>query len=263
MIWSAVTLAGLPLAWHFIRPKPPEYYGLLPDGAPVKSGPAADREVKASEGVKNAAGLAEQEFSLKQSLKTAAFWLFAAVNILQAIFWGFSVHMIPFITDRGIEPLAAGGMVAVCSLLAFPSRFLGGVIADRLGRGHLKYLLVAAYFLIALGIVIMLWLASNFSLYVFLVLWFLGNGTFVPVSIIIISSYFGRNAFGSIQGILLTISLPVAFVTPILVGRTYDTSGSYSSVFYVFAVLAVVNALINWAMRPPSLPPKVESSKVA
>ena len=212
MIWSAVTLAGLPLAWVFIKPKPPEYYGLLPDGAKMKSGSTADQASNLAEGNQYAASLEEPDFSLKQSLKTTAFWLIAAVSIIQAIFWGFGVHTIPFITDKGITPVAAGGMVAISSLLSFPSRFLGGVLADRLRKNQLKFLLLGSYLLIALGILILLLLPSIPSLYLFLVLWFFGNGTFVPLSVIILGRYFGRNAFGSIQGLLLAISLPVAFL---------------------------------------------------
>jgi MFS family permease len=253
MIWSGVTLAGIPLAWHFIKSKPPEYYGMLPDGAKMKSGSSADREANLAEGTQYAAGLSEHDFTFKQSIKTAAFWLLALVSIIQAIFWGFSVHTIPFITDRGIDPIAAGSMMAVTSLLAFPSRLFGGIIADRISKNHLNYLLLGSYLLVALGIIVMLCLPSTASLYLFLILWFFGNGTFVPLSVIIISRYFGRKAFGAIQGILLAISLPLGFLTPILVGRTYDVSGSYTGVFIFFAVIAVVNALITCIMRPPQI----------
>jgi cyanate permease len=261
IIWSAVTLAGLPLAWHFIKPRPPEYYGMLPDGAKMKSGSVSDQASNLAEGTRYAASLAEPDFSLKQTLRTAAFWLIAVVSIMQAIFWGFSVHTIPFITDKGITPVAAGSMVAISSLLAFPSRFLGGVLADRISKDHLRYLLLGSYLLIVLGIIILLLLPSNSSLYLFLILWFFGNGTFVPLSVIILARYFGRKAFGSIQGVLLTISLPVAFLTPILVGRRYDVSGSYTSVFIVFAVIGVLNAIVTYFMRPPATSwPKGDSS---
>jgi len=264
MIWSGVTLAGMPFAWRFIKSKRPEYYGMLPDGAEMKSGSTADQKANLAEGTQYAADLLEQDFSFKQSIKTAAFWLLAVISIIQAIFWGFSVHTIPFITDRGISPVAAGSMVAVSSIVSFPSRLFGGILADRISKYHLKYLLVISYLLVAVGVGVMLCLPSTASLYLFLILWFFGNGTFVPLSIVIISRYFGRKAFGAIQGVLLAISLPFGFVTPILVGRTYDVSGSYSSVFILFAVLGVVNALVTYLMKAPKFSAQMsEASPIA
>jgi MFS family permease len=263
LIWAGVVLAEIPLALYFVKQKRPEYYGLLPDGAEMKSGATADQSTMIAEGVEYAANLQEQEFSLGQSMKTPAFWLLAVASVVQSIFWGFSVHMIPFLTDRGIDPIAAGSIVAMTSLLAIPARLFGGIIADHVPKTRMKFLLVGTYILLTVGVSTFLLMPTAATVYVFLILWWFGNGAYTPTSIVIISRYFGRKAYGSIQGILTIFSVPISILSPIYMGRIYDVTGSYTNVFVLFSILAVVNAVVMSLIRAPKLPELTNSTAKA
>jgi MFS family permease len=254
LIWSFVVLAGIPFAWHFVKPKHPEHYGLLPDGAVMKAGSAADQSTKLAEGVEYAASLQEQDFSFRQSLKTPAFWLLGLAQIVQSIFWGFSVHTIPFLTDRGIAPIAAGSMVAICSFLAIPSRLFAGIIADHVPKNHMKFLLVGTYLLMTTGVATFLLAPSAVTVYVYLILWYISGGAYTPMSIVIISRYFGRKSYGSIQGAMTILSIPFSILVPIYIGNVYDVTGSYHNVFIIFTVLAAINAAIMSLVRVPKTP---------
>jgi sugar phosphate permease len=65
---------GLPLVWFFLRRHRPEYYGLLPDGAKADR-TAVDTGQMIERGVEYATRVQEVEFTLRQAMKTPAFWL--------------------------------------------------------------------------------------------------------------------------------------------------------------------------------------------
>ena len=65
-------VVGLPLAWLFIRQKRPEFYGLLPDGATTLV-PAGETRI-VDRGVSYAQEVEEIEFTLRQAIKTPAYW---------------------------------------------------------------------------------------------------------------------------------------------------------------------------------------------
>ena len=253
LIWAGVVLACIPFTLMYTRQKPPEHYGLLPDGAKLKSEPGSDSKTLLAEGVRYAASVQEQDFSLKQSIKTVAFWLLSLVWIIQTLLWGFSIHTIPFLTDRGMDPVSAGSLFALTSLFSIPSRFFGGIIADRLPKNRLNLLLVVTYGLMALGVFLIVIWPSLVMIYVFLILWNFGSGACTPTSIVIISRFFGRKAYGSIQGAIMILSVPVSFFAPVLVGRIYDVTGNYSLAFILFTFLAALAAFLMFLVKAPKL----------
>ena len=70
----------------------------------------------------------------------------------------------------------------------------------------------------------------------------------------LVARYFGRKAFGSIEGSLMMFMAPFSMVAPIYAGWVYDTTGSYITAFVLFtAALAFSGVLM--ALIPPPKPP--------
>ena len=93
-------LVGLPLAWFFIKKERPEHYGLLPDGAIPEEESGADKSQMVAKGQEYAARFQEVEFTLRQTMRTRAFWLLVIgyvtyVTTIGVIF----AHCIPLLTD--------------------------------------------------------------------------------------------------------------------------------------------------------------------
>ena len=255
LIWAALVFAGVPLVLYFVKQRRPEYYGLLPDGAKVEPGSETDRDAMIARGREYAAGFQETEFTLRQALRTSAFWMLTAAWVVYgAIFAGFNVHCIPFLTDMDIDPVAAASMMAMMVFFTIPSRFFGGIIADQVIKDHLKFLLAATFIFPALGITFFLLNQNLASVYVFLILFGFGTGAFVPLDIVIRSRYFGRKAYGSIQGSSVILSAPIAFLSPIYTGWVYDTSGSYTTAFILFAALGALAAFTMCLVKVPKPP---------
>lgn len=248
---------GLPLAWFFLKQRRPEYYGLLPDGAKMAEDEVADVDQMIERGARYAAEVSEVEFTVKQVFRTRVYWLLIAVNSVNALISpAISIHTIPFLTDLGIDSLVAAGMMSVMLGTSVPARVFGGTIADRLDTGRLRFLLAGAYLLEFAGIGIFLLTRTVASIYIWYVLWGLGMGTAYVMNPVLRARYFGRKAYGSIQGFNSLILMPVGVIAPIYAGWVYDSTGSYISAFTSFvALLAAAIVLVMFA-RPPR-PPEV------
>lgn len=254
LIWAGLMFISVPVAWFFVKQRRPEYYGLLPDGAQWELSPGTDRDAMIAKGVEYANGFQETEFTLKQAIKTSAFWMLTLAWVVFGVLsGGFRIHCIPFLTDMDIDPIVAASMMAMMVFFTIPSQFLSGIIADRVSKERLKLLLAAVFILPAIGLTVFLLSPNLAGVYAFLILYGFGSGAFVPLDIVIRSRYFGRKAYGSIQGSSVIFSAPVSFLAPVYTGWVYDATGSYTNAFILFAALAAFGALLMLLMRLPKL----------
>lgn len=235
-IWGCLMLLCAPVCLLFVKQKRPEYYGFLPDGFRTELDHHILPEEMVNRGVEYATSFHENEFALRQALKTHAYWLMTAAYTIQIVVSGaLNIHMIPFLTDLGIELAVASGMMSLMVFSSIPSRFIGGVMADRVGKERLKFLMAAVFFLQATGITAFLLDRGIVSIYMMIVCYGICSGASVPLLMIIIGRYFGRKAFGSILGISNAIRAPFAMIAPVFAGWIYDLTGRYIVALILFA----------------------------
>ncbi|MFX1555444.1 MAG: MFS transporter [Promethearchaeota archaeon] len=258
LIWAGVMFTGVPFSWFFVKQKRPEYYGLLPDGVSTEPGSKADIDTMIVRGVDYAASLGETEFTLREAMRTRAYWLIVISWICYTMVMGaFNIHCIPFLTDMGIDPTVAGSMMAMMAFFAVPARFLGGFLADRVRKDRLQFLVAGAFLLQSIGITAFLLNQSIAMAYVLLILYGFGSGAPTPMRLTIGGRYFGRKAFASIQGTSMMFGAPVSFLAPVYAGWVYDTTGSYTTAFVLFAALAALAASLMCLVRPPKPPAQI------
>jgi sugar phosphate permease len=252
-----MAVVGLPLVWFFLKPHRPEYYGLLPDGAKITAGTTEENHL-IEQGTKYAAEVQEVEFTLRQAMRTPAYWLLISVGAINGLVTPvMSIHTIPFLTDRGIDPLKAASMMSIYIGVSIPFRFVGGFIADRVKGRYLRFLVSAGFVLQAVGISVFLLHQTMPMIYVWFILYGAGMGVAQIVQPLIRARYFGRKAFGSIGGSSAMFIAPIGVIAPIYAGWVYDTTGSYMTAFILLAVLLTVSASILPFIRPPKPPPKL------
>ncbi len=250
-------LVGLPLACFCFKQHRPEYYGLLPDGA-TGGEEAADANQVIDRGVKYATEVEEVEFTLRQSLRTPTFWIIIAAQAAQSMAMpAINIHGVPFLTDIGIDPLKAAGMVAMIAAASVPARLIGGFLADRVSRHHLRFLLAGALSLQAVGFAVFLLNQTIAMIYVWFILYGVGMGAAMAPIIAMRARYFGRKAFGSIQGISSAFQTPVGVVAPIYIGWVYDTTGNYITAFVLIAVLVAFATVLSAFAIPPKPPAQI------
>ncbi len=252
LLWSAVILACVPLFFVFIKEKRPEYYGLLPDGARLEAG-ETDKDLL-NQGVKYAASFEENEFTLKQATRTSSFWMVAVCFVIFGLInAGFTIHIIPLLTDLGLDATVASGLMSMMIFFTVPSQFLGGAIVDRMKKGQLKFLLAGSLFLYVVGIGTFLLAKNMFSVYTMLILYGFSTGIHTPVMSVALGRYFGRKAFGSILGIYWAFTAPMGLLAPVYSGWIYDTTGSYATSLILFALLSGAAGIVMCLISVPKL----------
>lgn len=251
-------IINLPMAWFLVKGHRPEYYGLMPDGEEVKEGITdVDSVIKAGEAYSK--NLGEYEFTWREAIKTTAFWMPQFAAIFSSLYYAIAVHIIPFLTDRGVDPVLAAGAMGFMVLMSTPGRIIGGVIVDRLSTERVKYTLVSSSLAYAIGMIIMLSLAisrGGLFIYASLALFGLGIGIAATARTLMMARYFGRKNFGTITGIQSMMGLPSTLIVPIYAGWVYDVTGSYVPGFTLLLVLDIVGIILYLFSNPPKRPVK-------
>jgi len=253
-----MAIIGFPLAIFGVKQKRPEYYGMLPDGALVEPGLENDINGMINKGVEYASDSEEIEFTARQALRTPAYWLTVSVQTVHMLLGPvMSIHLIPFLTDIGIGQLQAAGMMALMVGASIPSRFIGGLIADRLRKNHLRFLKGSSFLLQAIGVTVFLLNQSVAMIFVWFLLYGIGRGMGQTVNPVMVASYFGRKAYGSIRGSMMLVATPIGIAAPVYAGWIYDFTGSYMVAFIQLAVLIGLSGIVTFFVVPPKPPARI------
>ena len=247
-------VVGLPLVLFFLKSNRPEYYGLLPDGAKFEE-ETSDQDSMINKGIEYAAEVQEVEFTLRQAMKTPAFWWLIVVQAVYGLVApALNIHCIPFLTDRGISPFTAAILMALMIAASIPARYIGGLFSDRVQIGQMRHVIAGSYVMQAVGMGVYMLHQTEAMIYVWFILYGFGMGAALTLNTSIRARYFGRKAFGTIQGMSSLFLTPVGVAAPIYAGWVYDTTGAYTSAFWLFTILLVVSSAILPFVRPPKAP---------
>jgi MFS family permease len=245
IIGIAIWVVVLPLS-QVLR-KNPEDMGLRPDGDP----PGDEGELESPEisGEQAAAVTGERDWTLREALSSRAFWILAFAFFLAAVSHStITVHAINAFTDAGIPEVSAAASLGLATLLSIIGRITFGWLGDFLNK---RYLYVTTYLIEAAGVMVLINADSAFSIYLFAALFGIGFGGTIPLNPAIRGEYFGRAAFGKIQGFMAPIMMMGSMVGPPLVGHLFDVQGTYRNGFLIVASLQVLAAVIIFFAKPP------------
>ena len=232
-------VTGVPVALYVKRS--PESMGLLPDGAPVEEPSQSDRAAGAQ-----ASG--DGEFTLKQALKTTAFWkLILATTTRVGVYNSITVHFVPIMVWRGASEAKAAAMLATMALMSLPSHLLVGWIADRVNKPRL---MAACMLLGAVAVAILAYGDGEWALWVFTLLFTFVEALF-PVSWATVGDYFGRKHFATIRGSMSFFYLWGPALGPVITGFVYDRHQSYAPLMNTYIAVALVAGLLYASLRQP------------
>ena len=150
----------------------------------------------------------------------------------------FSIHFIPFATDRGftLETAArAFGLMAMCSVAG---SLLSGVLSDRISR---KNVLALAYLIRAGTFVQLLLWQHEMALYVFAVVGGLVWLATPPSTMALTGEIYGLRSLGTLGSVSLLAHQIGGGVSVWLAGKLYDLTGSYD-ISFILAIIALLAA---------------------
>ena len=128
-------LIGVPVAL-FVK-RSPESMGMLPDGAAPSAG-QRDQHSKAPDAKESPSQNREAEFTLKQAMRTSAFWMIDTGHHHPRR--GVQCHHRAFYSDHGVArriEQRAAALLAAMALMSLPSHLLVGWIADHVSKPRL------------------------------------------------------------------------------------------------------------------------------
>ncbi len=234
-------LVIVPLAALVIRTRPSEM-GLVAFGAGDVTAASEHRNGQPVNGV-----------SLKVAMGTVAFWLIVATYFFSHFAQvGTVQNQVPFLEDAGFPMAVSAGALGAVGLCSAFGKFGFGWLCDRI---QARYVLAIGLSLQLGSIIVLMNIGPDsptIMAWLFAAMMGLGLGSWLPTMSMLTSGYFGLANYGAIFG---AITIPYAVgsaVGPLVAGRLYDSSGSYTGVFVVFLVLFAVSIASILVCRRPA-----------
>jgi MFS family permease len=231
-IGLTVLIVGFVPVWLFLVRRP-EDVGLVPDRIAAGVGPAAP----------------EPRFSRAEAMRTPAFWLLSLYTVLlYPVQAGVSLHQAPHLIERGLSPIVAATVISFFSATSAVASFGVGFLPR---RWPLRYVLLFSAVLMSVGSFALIAVASAEDAYLAAGLFGLGLGGIMTLLPVAWADYFGRESYGAIRGVVLSLQVMAQAVGPLLSGALRDWSGNYTDSLLVFGVLAALAAVTALAARRP------------
>lgn len=241
---------AIPLAC-VIRERP-EDMGLRPEGdgpAPTLSPgntitDSAARVAPATDG--------SDDYTLKEALKSSAFWFMALAFFFQGVSHStVTVHTIPALTDVGIPIRQAAYSIGLLTLVSIIGRLAFGYLGDHVNK---RYLFMVSYSMMGSGLLVLMNARTMGMVWLFIFLFGVGFGGNIPLMPAIRAEYFGRKALGKIQGVMDPVMMLAGATGPIFAGYVFDTTGSYRIAFMFTGLATFMGAVMIFFARPRKRP---------
>ncbi|MSP04024.1 MAG: MFS transporter [Acetobacteraceae bacterium] len=233
-IGATVLVVGFVPAWLLLVRRP-EDVGLVPDRLAASAG---------------AASAPEPRFSRAQAMRTPAFWLLSLYTVLvYPVQAGVSLHQAPHLIERGLSPMLAATVISFFSVMSAVASFS---IAFLPRAWPMRFALVLSALALSGGSFALTGIASLPGTYIAAGVFGLGIGGILTLLPIAWADYFGRESYGAIRGVALSLQVLAQATGPLLSGLLRDWSGDYVFSLILFASLALIAAGAALVARPPA-----------
>ena len=225
----------------FMR-KAPEEIGLLPDGVRSDSIKTGDEEGQLQ--IKG-----EISWTSSEAMKTKALWLIGVSQFLIILTLGnVSFQLVPFLNHLGLSlPLAALAWSLTSILDSFSHPFWG-FMSDKYSPRKLMFVGLPSVIVATFLFLLVDDIKVAFGL---VLLWGTSSGGLEVLGGMLLASYYGRNSYGTISGIIGPFQILGLGLGPTLGAFMFKMTNGYETLF-LFSVASYIVAtfLIVIARRP-------------
>ncbi|MFH1350663.1 MAG: MFS transporter [Pseudomonadota bacterium] len=237
LTWGIV----IPLVFFVVKEKPG---GVKQD--------SNDDEVKGPVGISAILNGRTDIMTLGKALLTSAFWLIAGSFMLsQFSGMGTIQSQVPHLQDIGFPIGTAAAALGGIGLVSAVSKVGFGWLCDRINPKHACAIGIA---LQAGGTFILMSIqpvSSPFLLWVYILVFGLGLGHWLPVVSMLVSTNFGLTSYGAIFGVVILFLNTGTSLGPLVAGRIYDMSNTYVWAFTLFIGINLIAIMAVMAVRRP------------
>jgi len=161
------------------------------------------------------------------------------------------VHMPSYLKDKGLDAGVATIALALIGLFNVFGSYASGVLGSRYAKRHV---LAAIYGLRAVAIIGFISLPlTPWSVYVFAAAMGLLWLSTVPTTNALIAQIFGARYLSMLSGFVFLSHQVGSFLGAWLGGRIYDSTGSYTLMWWLAVTLGVFAALVNLPVRETAI----------
>ncbi|MFG0300421.1 MAG: MFS transporter [Phycisphaerales bacterium JB047] len=202
------------------------------------------------ENKEHAADTALHQFTLKEAMRTSAYWIVTASMVLSAaVGTAFVFHTQPMMSDLGLpSEKTAAAVVATLGVVTIITSIPFGYLVDRFRP---RYLLAVSGFLLAGACVLYATAASTahaalmaHASYFILAL---AQGLLFLLASPIFARYYGRTHHGAIRGSLTTFMVIGTSAGPFVFAAARAITGDFNAIYIASAIVAIILAI--WATR--------------
>jgi MFS family permease len=219
--------------------------GLVFRNSPAEKGLQQDGRQDAP--AESAAGEASG-YSVSQSLRTRTFWmLWAVFCVLSFSLYGLLPHLVPMLTDRGMQATDAALAASTVGITMIVARVMIGYLIDRFFAPRVA---LVFFLLSALGISVLAGAPVGRSAFLAAILIGLSIGAEIDLLAYLTTRYFGLRCFGSVFGLMFAALLVGTSAGPLAFGVGFELTGSYVTILATCAVLNAAASLIVAFLSP-------------
>ena len=187
-------------------------------------------------------------FELSEATRTRSFWMLCAAQFLYAtLAAGVGLHFIPYMIGQGYRETFAAGMLSVVFLFTTAGKLVMGFAADRVSA---RIALTINFVGAGLGMILIFGARNPMLLYPFVAMYGLTLGAPLVLIPLLTADCLGLKRFGAIGGVAGIFNTAGAFVGPMMLGRIFDITGSYSSAFEICFVLCILGGAATLSCLP-------------
>ncbi len=175
-------------------------------------------------------------------VKTKAFWLIGlSMGAVFAAFASMVANLAPYSSRLGVSDGSISVMIASLAMAGFVGKLIFGTAADKI---ELKHGLWAAHALLGIAFLILIF-EPPYALQICAAVCFgLSTGGLLPVWNALVAKTFGIASFGRAMGAMGPIMTLCILPSYSIVGRLFDSTGSYTTGLILFSGIIVLAALL-------------------
>jgi predicted MFS family arabinose efflux permease len=199
---------------------------------------------------------ATRELGVGEAARTGRFWMLLLIYAICGLDDFFvATHVVAFATDRGVDTLLAGNLLALMGLTGLIGLLASGLVSDRAGPALTTVIAFAARIAV-FGLILVD--QSQVSIAVFALVF---GSTFLitaPLTVLFVRDHFGMAHLGALTGLITMVHQIFGGIGAFGGALIFDATGTYDAAFML--VLAATGVALALTLLLPLAKPAMRKS---